>query len=279
MVLWASSFIALKIAFTGYHPMIVILGRMVVGSLCFLFFYRQLRHISWRRADLKYLLFMAVCEPCIYFIFEAKALELTSASQAGLITAMLPLMVALGATLFLQERVSSQTITGFVLAIAGACWLSLAGEESASAPNPLLGNFLEFLAMVSATGYTLSMKHLSSRYSPLFLTAVQSWVGALFFSLFLIHPDINAPTQLYPVPALAVVYLGSFVTLGAYLCYNYGVSKIPASQASAFVNLIPVFTVILGFMILGERFSLWQYGASVLVLAGVFLSQRRVQRL
>ncbi len=114
---------------------------------------------------------------------------------------------------------------------------------------------------------------------PLFLTAVQSWVGALFFSLFLIHPDINAPTQLYPVPALAVVYLGSFVTLGAYLCYNYGVSKIPASQASAFVNLIPVFTVILGFMILGERFSLWQYGASVLVLAGVFLSQRRVQRL
>ena len=87
------------------------------------------------------------------------------------------------------------------------------------------------------------------------------------------------PTELYPVPALAVVYLGSFVTLGAYLCYNYGVSKIPASQASAFVNLIPVFTVILGFAILGERFSVWQYAASVLVLAGVFLSQRRARRL
>lgn len=279
MVLWASSFIALKIAFTGYHPMIVILGRMVVGSLCFLFFFRQLRQTSWHRADLKYLIFMAVCEPCIYFIFEAKALELTSASQAGLITAMLPLLVALGATLFLKERVSRQTITGFVIAITGAFWLSLAGEESASAPNPLLGNFLEFMAMVSATGYTLSIKHLSSRYSPLFLTAVQSWVGALFFSLFLIHPRINVPTQLYPAPMLAVIYLGSFVTLGAYLCYNYGVSKIPASQASAFVNLIPVFTVILGFIILGERFSLWQYAASILVLTGVFLSQRRVQRL
>ena len=78
---------------------------------------------------------------------------------------------------------------------------------------------------------------------------------------------------------LAVIYLGSFVTLGAYLSYNYGVSKIPASQASAFVNLIPVFTVILGFIILGERFLPSQYVASALVLLGVFISQRRVQRL
>ena len=279
MILWASSFIALKIAFQGYHPMIVILGRMVVGSCCFLIFYRQLRHTVIRKEDLKYLLFMAACEPCIYFIFEAKALELTSASQAGLITAMLPLMVAIGATVFLKERVSRQTLIGFIIAIAGACWLSFAGEKSASAPNPLLGNFLEFLAMVAATGYILTVKHLSTHYSAVFLTAVQSWAGALFFSLFLIHPDISLPRVWYPAPAAAVIYLGSFVTLGAYLCYNYGVSKIPASQASAYVNLIPVFAVILGFMILGERFVPSQYVASLLVLLGVFISQRRVQRL
>ena len=279
MILWASSFIALKIAFQGYHPMIVIWGRMVVGSICFLVFYRQLRHTVIRREDIKYLLFMAVCEPCIYFIFEAKALELTSASQAGLISAMLPLMVAFGATVFLKESISRQTVIGFLIAISGACWLSLAGEKSLSAPNPLLGNFLEFLAMVAATGYTLSIKHLSARYSALFLTAVQSWIGALFFSLFLIHPEISLPRVWYPSPALAVLYLGSFVTLGAYLLYNYGVSKIPASQASSFVNLVPVFTVILGFAILGERFVPSQYVASVLVLVGVFISQRRAQRL
>ncbi|MBT8329347.1 MAG: DMT family transporter, partial [Desulfofustis sp.] len=81
------------------------------------------------------------------------------------------------------------------------------------------------------------------------------------------------------VPALAVIYLGSFVTLGAYLLYNYGVSKIPASQASAFVNLIPVFAVILGFLILGERFTPIQFVASALVLLGVFISQRRVKSL
>lgn len=279
MILWASSFIALKISYQGYHPMIVILGRMVIGSLCFLPFYQQLRQTTLRKEDLKYLLFMAACEPCIYFIFEAKALELTSASQAGLITAMLPLMVALGATVFLKEKISRQTLIGFAIAVFGACWLSLAGEESTAAPNPLLGNFLEFMAMVAATGYILSLKHLSARYTPLFLTAVQSWIGALFFSLFLLHPDISLPREWHTAPALAVIYLGSFVTLGAYLCYNYGVSKIPASQASAYVNLIPVFVLIMGFIILGERLNLSQWGAAAMVLAGVYISQRQAQRL
>ena len=266
-------------AFQGYQPMIVILGRMLVGSFCFLFFIKHLYRVRIRKSDLKYLLFMAVCEPCIYFIFEAKALQLTSASQAGLITSMLPLLVAFGAMIFLKERVSRKTLLGFAIAIVGVCWLSLDGEGTANAPNPLLGNFLEFLAMVAAAGYTLSLKHLSSRFSPLFLTAVQSWVGAIFFSFFLLSPDINLPTEFFPVPAMAIIYLGSFVTLGAYLLYNFGVSQIPASQASAFVNLIPVFTVILGFLILGERFSPSQYLAAVLVLAGVFISQRRPQRL
>ncbi len=66
-----------------------------------------------------------------------------------------------------------------------------------------------------------------------------------------------------------------FVTLGAYGLYNFGVSRIPASQASAFVNLIPVFTVILGWIILNERFAPVQYLASALVFSGIFLSQDR----
>jgi len=275
MLLWASSFIALKIAFAGYDPMMVIWGRMLVGSICFIFFVKQLRRTHFDRKDLKLLLFMAICEPCIYFIFEARAMQLTSASQAGMVTAMLPLMVAVGARLFLGEKVTNRTFVGFAVAIVGTCWLSLAGTTSVDAPQPVLGNFFEFLAMVSAAGYTLSLKHLSSRYSPLFLTAVQSWVGAVFFSFFLFSPQTNLPREFYPIPAAAVLYLGSCVTLGAYLLFNYGVSKIPASQASAFVNLIPVFAVALGFLILGESFTWQQYVASLLVLTGVFFSQRQ----
>lgn len=275
MILWASSFIALKIAFQGFAPMIVIWGRMLVGSICFIFFFKQLRTVRYRKGDLKFLLFMAFCEPCIYFIFEAKALQLTSASQAGMITSMMPLLVAVGASLFLKEKVSARTMAGLITAISGACWLSISAEITSDAPMPLLGNFFEFLAMVAASGYTLTLKHLSSRYSALFLTAVQSWVGAVFFSFFLFSPEVTFPASPALLPLAAIIYLGAGITLGAYLLFNYGVSRIPASQASAYVNLIPVFAVILGFIVLGERFTWQQYLASTLVLLGVFISQRR----
>jgi len=275
MLLWASSFVALKLAFRGYHPMQVIFGRMFIASLCFVVFIPAFRRIEWRRHDLKYLLIMAVCEPCLYFIFEAKALELTSASQAGMITAMLPLLVAILAWSILKETIRRQTLIGFTMAILGACWLSVASEITAEAPNPLLGNFCEFLAMVCAAGYTIALKHLSDHYPPLFLTAFQAFLGCLFFFPFLLIPDIGFPRHLETTPLLAVLYLGTFITFGAYACYNFGVSRIPASQAAGFVNLIPVFGVLLGMLVLGERLNAEQWLASGLVFCGVWISSKR----
>jgi drug/metabolite transporter (DMT)-like permease len=275
MLLWASSFVALKLAFRGYHPMQVIFGRMLIASLCFIVFIPAFRRIEWRRQDLKYLLIMAVCEPCLYFIFEAKALELTSASQAGMITAMLPLLVAILAWSILKETIRRQTLIGFTMAILGACWLSVASEITAEAPNPLLGNFCEFLAMVCAAGYTIALKHLSDHYPPLFLTAFQAFLGCLFFFPFLLIPDIGFPRHLETTPLLAVLYLGTFITFGAYACYNFGVSRIPASQAAGFVNLIPVFGVLLGMLVLGERLNAEQWLACGLVFCGVWISSRR----
>lgn len=274
MILWASSFIALKLAFRSYDPMVVIFGRMVVATCCFFFLIPRLSKIDYRRGDWKPILFMTLCEPCLYFLFEARALSNTTAAQAGMICAMLPLMVAVGARIFLQEAVSARTWAGFLMAIFGAVWLSISGTATMEAPNPALGNLLEFLAMVCATGYIITLKRLTARYSPLLLTALQALVGSVFFLPMLFLPGTVLPTQLDGNGILAIVYLGSFVTMGAYGLYNFGVSRIPASQASAFVNLIPVFTIILGRLILNERFAVYQYPAAVLIFTGIFLSQK-----
>jgi len=278
MVLWASSFIVLKLAFRSYHPMVVIFGRLAVASICFLFFIHRLRAVTFHRGDWKPILFMAFCEPCLYFLFEAKALENTAASQAGMIAALLPLMVAVAARVFLKETITLKTLLGFALAISGAVWLSLSGAASPSAPNPPLGNFLEFVAMVCAVGYIITLKRLTARYSPLLLTAFQAFVGSLFYLPILFLPSTRLPMQFDLGGTLAVIYLGAFISFGAYGLYNFGVSRIPVSQASAFVNLIPVFTVVLGWLILGEQFTPTQYLAALLILTGIFLSQDRPVR-
>jgi len=273
VTLWASSFIALKFAFKHYDPMVVIFGRMFIASICFLLVFKSLRHIDYRPGDWKKLLFMGVCEPGFYFVFEALALSYTDASQAGMICALLPLLVAVAARFTLGERISRRTLSGFGLAIVGAVTLSLAASPTDTASNPMLGNFLEFMAMVCATGYMVTLKGLTPRYNPWFLTMIQAFVGSLFFFPLLFLPTTDLPTEFSPMASLAVVYLGIFVTIAAYGLYNYGMSKVPASQASAFINLIPVITLGLGFIFLGERLNWIQYAASAVVVAGVYLSQ------
>lgn len=276
MALWGSSFIALKLAFAEVPPMWVIFGRMAIGSLVFLLAWRWLGRVQYRQGDWRYLLLLAACEPCLYFIFEALALQHTSAAEAGMITALLPLMVAVGAYLLLGERVAASAWAGFLLAVIGAVWLSLAGEASSTAPAPLLGNFYEFLAMLCATAYTLLLKRLSERYSPFVLTAMQAFIGSLFFlPLALWHEPL--PEAMTPLGIGAVIYLGLVVTVGAYGLYNFGVSRLPASQASGFTNLMPVFTLIFAALLLGERLTPPQYLAAALVFAGVALSQWRSQ--
>lgn len=274
MLLWGSSFIAMKIAFRAYEPLHVIFWRLAIATCCFMLLLPRLRRQRIRPGDWKYLGLMGLFEPCLYFIFEALALQYTSASQAGMVTAILPLTVAVIAALWLKEQISRANIVGFLLAIAGVWWLSISGEASAEAPNPLLGNFLEFIAMVCATGYIITLKKLTSHYSPLFLTAAQIAIGALFFlpTLFLL-PAPETPLRLTDSSTLALVYLGIFVTIVAYGLYNFGVSRIPVSQASAYINLIPVFAVMLGFAILGERFSNQQLLATLVVFSGVVISQ------
>ena len=273
MFLWASSFIALKLAFIDYHPMVVIFGRMVVASVAFLFLLPRFRNIRIRRQDWKLLALMALCEPCLYFIFEALALKNTSASQAAVITTMLPLLISVASAAFLAEKFSLQNLLGLFLAMGGGIGLSIGGEVNESAPAPLLGNFYEFLAMVCATAYTIAVKKLTSRYSALFLTAVQAWIGAFFFAPMLLLPNVPIPDTILLLPTAAIIYLGLAVTILAYGMYNFALSAMDAGKAAIYVNLIPLFTMLLGWLVFRESFTLFQYCAGLLIFFGVGLSQ------
>ncbi|MBG0790782.1 MAG: DMT family transporter [Desulfovibrionaceae bacterium] len=278
VLLWSSSFIALKFAFRHFDPMVVIFGRMLVASVCFLTVFRSLRKIDYQPGDWKLLAFMGICEPGFYFVFEAMALTYTDASQAGMICALLPLMVAVAARFTLGEPLTKRTVSGFGLAIVGAVTLSAVAESTETASNPMLGNFLEFMAMICACGYMITLKKLTLRYNPWFLTMVQAFVGTIFYFPLLFLPTTTLPTEYDPSGLATIVYLGLFVTILAYGLYNYGMSKTPAAQASAFINLIPVITLILGMILLGERLNWMQYVASALVVVGVYVSQDKSAR-
>lgn len=273
MLLWGSSFVAFKYAVMTFDPIVVVFARMGISALVFLLFLPLWKPRAVRLGDIWFMVFMALCEPCLYFVFEGQALTMTTASQAGMVAATLPVLVAVCAGFLLGERLTRRSWSGLVLALAGVAWVSVSGNATEVAPRPVLGNFLELLAMLCAAGYTVSMKKLCATYSPWFLTAVQSMVGSVFFFPLLFLPSTTLPQSLPAGPGLAVLYLAVCISIGAYGLYNFGISRLPAWQASAFVNLIPVISMLLGWAWLGESLNASQLAGVAVVFGGVLLSQ------
>ncbi len=272
-LIWASSFVGLKIALSSMHPMSVIFFRMLIATVLFGFFYKKFFNLNITKIDLKYILFLVICEPGLYFLFEVKALEYTSASQAGVIASTMPLLTAIGAWMFLKEDISKNLIFGMVLAMIGALWLSLSADVQDYAPNPVLGNFLEALAMACGAGYAISLKHLSKKFSAIVLTAFQAFGGVVFFLPLALYEWQSVGFIIDMKSFLAVLYLGVVVTMGGYGFFNYALTLAPASKVSAFINLIPAFTLLLAFVILDERLNFYQILATILIFIGVIISQ------
>ncbi|MFW6235161.1 MAG: DMT family transporter [Desulfovibrionales bacterium] len=273
VLFWGGSFSAMKIVVSALGPWTVMWLRMTMGLLIILPFARRLKPKQFSRADLKLLIPLILLQPCCYFLLESNALTYTTSAQAGVISASVPLLVAVGAWLFLGERSGWTGVTGLCLSLLGVAWLSLAGSPSDSASNPLLGNLLEFGAMVSAAAYMILLKKLSIRYNPWTLTGLQTLAGVIFFLPGLFTFSWASFAALTTTEFFALLYLGSFVTLGAFGLYNWGISRIPANRASAYINLIPVVAVILGWTLLDEALNTGQIAGAACVFLGVWLSQ------
>ena len=273
MLLWSGTFILIKIVLTAYHPFTMVFVRMLVSMAVLAPFSRSLwNNVRYTKGDWKTLLILVLAEPCFYFMFEGYALSYTSASEAAMIISMLPLCVGVGAFIFLRERLSRAVWWGFGVAVAGVALLTFTGQSSASAPNPLLGNLLEMGAVFMATGYVLCVRKLTG-FPAFCIVAFQSIAGAIFFGvLTFAFPQAGFPDAFHWWPTAMLVALG-FISVFGYGLFNVGVAKLSAGQASAWNNLIPGLTLIMGMFFLGERFTTLQYLALIPIFLGVAISQ------
>lgn len=282
VLLWGTSFVAMKFALTGFAPLTVIFLRMAMASGLMTLAWGRVPKAGRQPGDLKWLAFVSLLQPCLYFLLEAYAVQLTTSSQAGMISSLVPLLVAAGAWAFLREPLSARMLLGLALSLLGVAWLSLGGATARNAPNPALGNLLELLAMCCASGYMLVLKHLSKRYNSWQLTGLQVFAGAVFFLPCALFSEpgwlANPASALLAVPPaawLAVLYLGGFVTLGGFGLYNLAVARMASAQAAASINLVPLVAVLAGWFMLGEALAPAQLAACAVILAGVALGQTK----
>lgn len=269
VLLWGTSFAVTKSAYGALPPMYVVWLRMLLALLAFLPLLPLVKRPSYQKGDWKFLALATLFLPCLYFTFEAFAIRFTTSSQAGVIAAVMPLIVAISGWAVLREPPSARTTVAIAVSMLGVAGLSLGGGGQATAPNPVLGNLLELVAMFAAAGATLTIKRLSARYDPLLITGLQMAAGSVFFAPLALA---SGPVEWSAVPVsswLAVGYLGVGCGLAAFGLYNSGLKLVPATTAALTINLVPAVAMVTGWLALGETMSPLQIGAGLLIIGSV----------
>lgn len=266
-MVWGGGMVAMKFALLSFDPLQIMAVRVGVPALFYLCLWRQWRGVKVEKGGWKFLALMSLCEPCLFFFCITNAVRYTSASEAGVITAALPLFTALGAWLFLREKIGKLEMAAMLAAVIGIIGINIYAAGNEKAAMPLLGNFLVLLGMIFSAGYTLCARYLAGKYPGILLSAAQAFIGCAVFwplCLFREFPDTIAPGAI-----AGLCYLGFAIGIGVYFTYNWAMRYVPATLAGIMANITPVFTLALAFLLLDEKFLPVQLGFMFLTIVAI----------
>ena len=274
MVFWGFTFVAFKFANLSFRPITIVFFRLTVSIFFlfgFAFFFKRLNKIKLK--DQKWFLLLALVEPFFYFLGEAYGLTMVTATVGAVIISTIPLIVPFAAYYLFREKLTPMNYLGLVISFGGVLLVVL--TRSGGLAADWKGILLMFVAVLSAVSYTMVVKVLAEDYTPITITAYQSFYGLLMFvPLFLIfeikHLDFSMVTG---QSLLAVSYLGVFGSGICFILITIGIRELGAAKANIFANLIPVVTAIVSYFLLKESMPFMKIRGIFIVILGLLLSQ------
>ncbi len=285
---WGGSFVATRYALVdgGLSVFLLLSLRFFFSTLILVVIVIFSKRDKLGRQDIFRLLSISIVYPAMYFIFETMGIERTPAFLSSLIISSIPVLTGLTARIFLREKLSLRGWVGIFVSIGGIILILLGanvkgGETSVTGNSyiSLLGVLLMFGAAITGAIYTTATRYLVTRYKPLTLTTFQSGFAFLFFTVIASVRTISSSETLRDIfvsigvgGIIAVLFLSVFASVLAFLFYTRALMVMEAGKVSLFLNTIPVISLILAWLILGEKIYLGQVPGFIGVIVGVFIA-------
>lgn len=272
LVFWASAFVAIRHLGQDFSPGALSLGRLLVGALCLaaVALPRGLPRPTARQWVS--IVTIGVLWFGIYNVALNEGEQRVDAGTAAMLIQVSPVLIALLATLVLDERFTVWLGLGLALAFGGVALIGLSTSEGTS--HDLLG---VLLCLVAAVVYSISLvlqKPLVARLPALQVTWLACTVGAvacLPFAGQLVDQAADAPVS----SVLWVVYLGVFPTAIAFTTYAFALRHMSASSLGITTYLVPPLTIVMGLLFLDEAPPAMAYAGGALALVGVAVARRK----
>lgn len=279
VVVWGASFIATKLALREVSPVVVIWLRFGIGIVVLGWFVAQRRELALPAAkELGFFAFLGFLGITFHQWLQVTGLLTAQATTTAWIITTIPIFIAILGRFMLREKLGWDRIGGIVLATFGVLLIVSHGDLQ----SVLLGRFGahgDFLVLVSAVNWAvfsvLSRKALKNHpaIQMLFYTMFFGWI---FTSIWLVSTARFAEIEsLSPHGWISILFLGILCTGIAYIFWFDALKELTASQVGSFLYLEPLVTVVLAGLLLQEPLFLAAFLGGALVLAGVWIVNRR----
>ena len=274
--IWGTTFISTKILLTDFKPIEILFFRFLIGLFILILIYPKRLRKTTKKQELTFAL-TGLCGVTLYYLLENIALTYSMASNIGVIISIAPFFTAILSHFILKEETLNQNfIIGFMAAMMGIMLISFNGSSNFKL-NPL-GDILALLAALVWAVYSILTKRISDYgYSTIQVTRRTFMYGVTFMFLTLIPLGFKLDLGRFSNP----IYLGNILFLGlgasalCFVTWNMAVKILGAVKTSIYIYIVPVVTVVTSIIVLHEQITLMALIGTVLILIGLFLSQKR----
>jgi drug/metabolite transporter (DMT)-like permease len=279
-VLWGATYPIVKLVLQEVTAIEIAFYRAVYSSILLaLYLLPTLRAIRPTRREYAQLLALSVLGVSAFWILMNFAIEFSTATQAALLVALYPLLLALLASPLLGERLQRRVLGAVLLGLFGA-YLTITDGRLA-APVSLATLAGDLIALVAALAYALYLVftrrfYATSRLSPAYVTAQLFFLAVppLLLAL-LVTGTTFVPWAATPTTAISMVWLGTVPSALGFLLINRGLRAVSAPQAAVALLVFPPVAAITAYVLLGETLTFVRALGGVCILAGIAVAHVR----
>lgn len=275
---WGFNFVIVKATLGVMSPFAFLGARMTLALILMMAAYRWSRG-HWRlpRRDLLHLMGLGLLGSTLYQLCFISGIDRTTAGNAALILAALPVVVAAVCHWLGVDRLRPLAWCGVVLSFGGLYLVIRGGPDQLSlSRESLIGDLFLVGAVLSWAAYTVLARSILARHDPLTVAAIGSLGGVPPLVLFCLPALIAEPWRSLP-PSVwpAILYSGGLSIATAYLLWNRGLQKVGSARTAVYSNLAPVIAVVGAHFLLGERLAWSQVAGAVVIFVGIALTRVR----
>lgn len=274
---WGGNSVAGKMAVGHVSPMMLTTLRWVFALAIILVLMTPQIRRDWDKIKQHWLQLLAY-GAIGFTTFNAllySALKYTSAINAVILQAGIPMLIFLFNFMLFRTRASIAQVIGFTVTLIGVLITAAHGDIASLLQLEFnFGDALMIAACVVYAAYTVALRFKPAMHWQSFIAAPA--FGALLSAIPLLIWEIGSGTAIVPDMTgwIIVLYAAIFPSLMSQVLYVRGVEMIGANRAGLFINAIPVFGTLLSVMLVGETFHTFHFIALLLVLGGIAIAEK-----